>query len=96
MARTITDKQLAAQEITEALAGRDLAGTDWRDAAPLRQIAEAFQQTVTAETALTQAVTAARTAGHSWAQVAAVLGVSKQSAQQRYGPKHARDDSDER
>lgn len=92
MARTITDKQQAAQEIADALAGRDLAGTDWRDAAPLREIAEAFRQSIAAESTLAQAVAAARTAGYSWAQVGAVLGISKQSAHQRYSPKHAADD----
>lgn len=95
MARTITDKQQAAQEIADALAGRDPASTDWRDAAPLREIAEAFRESVAAESALAQAVAAARTAGCSWAQVGAVLGISKQSAQGRYGPKHA-DDNDKR
>lgn len=95
MARTITDKQQTAQEIAEALADRDQAGTDWRDATPLRHVAEAFQQTVTAEAELAQAVAAARNAGYSWAQIGAVLGISKQSAHQRYGPKHA-DTDDER
>lgn len=86
MARTITDKQQAAHEIAEVLAGRDSAGTDWRDAAPLRDIAKAFSRSVAAESELTRAVGDARSAGCSWAAIGAVLGISKQSAQQRYGP----------
>lgn len=35
---------------------------------------------------LQQAVTAARGSGHSWAAVGAILGLSRQAAQQRFGP----------
>lgn len=33
-----------------------------------------------------RAVTAARAEGHSWQDIASQLGISKQAAQQRYGP----------
>ena len=85
MARTITEKEQAANEIAERLARRDPNETEWRDAAPLRRVAEAFQASVAAESELRQAVADARSEGRSWAAIGAMLGVSKQTAQQRYG-----------
>ncbi len=85
MARTITEKEQAASQIADRLARRDPAETEWRDAAPLRRVAEAFGATVTAEAELAKAVANARAAGHSWAAIAAMIGVSKQTAQQRFG-----------
>ena len=35
--------------------------------------------------AITQAVTGLRNAGYSWAEIAALLGVTRQAAQQRWG-----------
>ena len=84
MARTITEKTQAANEIAERLARRDPAETEWRDAAPLRRVADAFQATVASESELADAVAAARAEGFSWAAIAAMLGVSKQTAQRRF------------
>lgn len=85
MARTMTDKQAAAERIADQLANRDPADTEWHEGAPLRHVAEAFQRSVVDELELTKAVAAARDKGCSWASIAAVLGTSKQTAQQRYG-----------
>lgn len=85
MARTIAEKQRAASEIAERLATRNLEETAWRDARPLRRIAKAFREQVAAEAKLAEAVAAARAEGCSWASIAAMLGVSKQTAQHRYG-----------
>lgn len=85
MARTITDKQRAAEEIAERLASRDPADTEWRDGAPLRRIADAFSRSVSAEAELADLVRAARADGYSWTAIGAVLGISKQTARQRYG-----------
>jgi len=84
MARTIVDKERAAAEIAERLANEE-EQPSWRDAEPLRRIADAFGRSVTADTELAQAVRAARAGGYSWAAIAAMLGVSKQTAQARYG-----------
>lgn len=84
MARTIADKQKVAAEIAERLARRG-DEPDWRDAEPLRRIAEAFRRSAAAEAELESAVHAARADGHSWASIAAMLGVAKQTAQSRYG-----------
>ena len=85
MARTIAEKQRAAAEIAERLAKRNLDETHWRDARPLRKVAEAFREQVAAEEKLAEAVAVARADGCSWASIAAMLGVSKQTAQHRYG-----------
>jgi transposase len=85
MARTTSEKNQVANEIAERLAKRDPERTDWRDAEPLRRIAEKFKQSVAAEADVAEAVAAARDEGYSWASIAAMLGVSKQTAQHRYG-----------
>jgi hypothetical protein len=84
MARTIAEKEQVAAEIAERLADRDQEPA-WRDAGPLRRIAEAFGRSVAADAELADAVRAARADGYSWAGIAAMLGVSKQTAQARYG-----------
>jgi len=84
MARTIVDKERAAAEIAERLANQEEQPA-WRDAEPLHRIAEAFRRSVSADAELAEAVRAARADGYSWAAIAAMLGVSKQTAQVRYG-----------
>lgn len=55
------------------------------DAAPLRALSLAVHQRDAAETAIRDAVTAARAEGLSWAVIGTVLGISRQGALQRYG-----------
>jgi hypothetical protein len=88
MARTLTEKEAAATRLADRLAGESDERT-WRDAEPLHRVAAAFSASVTADTELGEAVAAARTAGCSWASIAAMLGVSKQTAQARYGTPRA-------
>lgn len=52
----------------------------------LRTIAELAGQRNEVDNDLAAAVSAARNAGRSWSEIAAMLGVSKQAAQQKYGP----------
>jgi FAD/FMN-containing dehydrogenase len=85
MARTISEKERAAEELAARLANRDRSNDNWRDAAPLRRVAEAFAATVRDEAELAEAVQAARDAGFSWSAIGTMLGVSKQTAQARYG-----------
>lgn len=82
MARTMTEKERAASEIARRL---EATPVEWHDARPLKRIAAAFTKSVAAEQALAQAVRDAREAGLSWAAIAAMLGVSKQTAQRRFG-----------
>jgi len=83
MARTIVEKERVAAEIAERLAHQEQPA--WRDGESLRRVAEAFGRSVSADAELAEAVGAARAEGYSWAGVAAMLGVSKQTAQVRYG-----------
>jgi len=83
MARTIVEKERIAAEIAERLAHQE--EPSWRDAEPLHRVAEAFRRSVSADVELAEAVKAARADGYSWAGIAAMLGVSKQTAQVRYG-----------
>jgi hypothetical protein len=84
MARTIVEKERIAAEIAERLANQE-EQPSWRDAEPLRRVADAFRRSVAADADLAQAVSAARADGYSWAAIAAMIGVSKQTAQARYG-----------
>lgn len=59
----------------------DLSVEDPRE---LRDIAHALAAVAAAEQDLAAAVTAARTAGRSWSDVARVLGISRQAAQKRF------------
>ncbi len=54
------------------------------DPRALLQIAAAREACQQAETGLRQAVAAARRAGHPWSAVAAILGGTRQAAQQRF------------
>jgi len=84
MARTIVEKERIVAEIAERLASQE-EQPSWRDAEPLHRIAETFRRSVAADAELAEAVKAARADDYSWAAVAAMLGVSKQTAQVRYG-----------
>jgi len=65
-----------------------IAGIDRSEAAPLDRLREALdvagRLSSTADLLVDHFVQFARAAGHTWAEVGAVLGVSKQAAQQRY------------
>lgn len=86
MART-TDQIIAT---AEALARRfeagdlpDTKGTI-RDARPLRDVREAFEDLAHAERRLADRIIVARAAGHSWASVGMMVGTSGEAVRQRY------------
>ncbi|MCU1504884.1 MAG: hypothetical protein JWM12_4238 [Ilumatobacteraceae bacterium] len=54
------------------------------DTSVLREIAELVDRREDVDQDLAAAVRAARTAGRSWSEIAAMLGVSKQAAQRKY------------
>lgn len=83
MARTLAERERVAAGIADRLAKQE--EPSWRDAEALRRIADAFGRSVTADREVAEAVRAARADGHSWAAIAVMLGVSKQTAQARYG-----------
>lgn len=55
------------------------------DASRLRRISDAVRAVATSETELADAVAEARVHGHTWTQIATMLGTSRQAAQERYG-----------
>lgn len=56
------------------------------DTSALRDIAELAERRTALEGELTEAVRRARAAHRSWSEIGAMLGVSKQAAQRKYGP----------
>lgn len=58
---------------------------DFRDAAALRVLRDAFITRAEAERHLGAAVASARHEGHSWAAIGAMVGTSGEAARQRYG-----------
>ena len=84
MARTIAERERVAAEIADRIANQ-AEPPAWRDAEPLKRIADAFGRSVAADRELAEAVDAARVDSYSWAAIAAMLGVSKQAARARCG-----------
>jgi hypothetical protein len=72
----------------EAWADR-VSVSDFREAdtGGLRAIAELVDRRDHVEEEITAAVRAARQANRSWSEIGAMLGVSKQAAQRKYGHK---------
>ena len=56
------------------------------DTSALRDIAELAERRTALEGELAEAVRRARKAHRSWSEIGAMLGVSKQAAQRKYGP----------
>lgn len=55
------------------------------DAEPLQRIAVAFSRAAAADVELAEAVNVARAEGCSWAAISAMMDVSEQTAEARYG-----------
>jgi len=55
------------------------------DGADLRAIGEALRAVAASHLSLADQVATARANGRTWTQIAAVLGVSKQAARERFG-----------
>jgi len=66
--------------------GKDTAAARLPDPGALLEIAAARDACQQAAAALRHAVAAARQAGHPWSAVAAILGGTRQAAQQRFAP----------
>lgn len=85
MPRTREQLEQAAADAVAWLDSLDPAGTPAEDPQDLRRIGLALVEVGAAEQKLTEAVAEARRNGRSWAEIAMVLGVSKQAARERYG-----------
>ncbi|MGF2947131.1 hypothetical protein [Mycobacterium sp.] len=55
------------------------------DASRLRRIGDAVRAVASSQVELADALAEAREHGHTWTQIAAMLGTSRQAAQERYG-----------
>jgi hypothetical protein len=87
MPRTREQLQRAADEAERWLDSLDpaaIASPD-ADASHLRRLGAAVRAAATSQAELADAVAAAREHGHTWTQIATMLGTSRQAAQERYG-----------
>lgn len=87
MPRTREQLQQAADDTERWLESLDPAAIDSpdADASRLRRIGAAVRAAAASQVELGDAVAAAREHGHTWAQIATMLGTSRQAAQERYG-----------
>lgn len=74
----------AAERWLDSLEPTAIASSE-ADATHLRRIGAAVRAASTSQAELADAVAAARDHGHTWTQVATMLGTSRQAAQERYG-----------
>jgi hypothetical protein len=84
MTRTRVEQAAALERWADAVKTEDLQVADTE---ALRAIAELVDQRHHVDTELTRAVWSARSAHRSWSEIGAMLGVSKQAAQRKYGDK---------
>ncbi len=83
MSKTTRDEKAAALERwADNVEPGDLIAVD---ASALRQLAKLTDQREALDRAITEAVHASRQANRSWSKIGAMLGVSKQAAQRKYG-----------
>jgi hypothetical protein len=85
MPRTTQEILDQADELAARFEAHEPKPGDVADAGPLREVRRAFQERATAERRLGDAVADARTQGHSWAAIGAMVGTSGEAARQRYG-----------
>lgn len=87
MPRTREQLQQAADDAERWLDSIDptAIGLPDADATHLRRIGAAVRAASTSQLELADAVAAARDHGHTWTQIATMLGTSRQAAQERYG-----------
>jgi hypothetical protein len=85
MPRSAKEILARADELARRFEDYEPEPGDLRDAAALRDIADAFTRLAAAERDLADAVHVARGGGHSWAAIGAMLGTSGEAARQRYG-----------
>lgn len=88
MVETMTKSRAERAAALESWADTvDPADLRQADTDSLRHIAELAQQRDQVDSELIESVRAARAAHRSWSEIGAMLGVSKQAAQRKYGTK---------
>lgn len=83
VSKTRADRARALEEWADSIEPADLKVADTKT---LRAIAELADQRAEIDDALEAAVRTARRANRTWSEIGAMLGVSKQAAQRKYGP----------
>ncbi len=83
MTKSRADRAAALEAWADSVEPDDLVQAE---TSTLRAIVELVEQRDQVDDGLTAAVKAAREAGRSWSEIGAMLGVSKQAAQRKYGP----------
>jgi len=73
-----------AEKWLDSLDPQAIASPD-ADASRLRRIGQAVRDRGNVEAELAEAVADARAHGHTWTQIATLLGVTKQSAREKFG-----------
>lgn len=77
------ERAAALERWADTVDSEDLTTADTES---LRVIAELTERRDEIDDELLEAVRAARRANRSWSEIGAMLGVSKQAAQRKYGP----------
>lgn len=85
MPRSIQGILAQADDLAKRFEDFDPGDDAGLDACALRRIRQAFARRAEAEREISEAVAVARTEGHSWAAIGAMLGTSGEAARQRYG-----------
>lgn len=83
MTKSRAERAAALEEWADRVDYEDL---EFAETSTLRTIAALVEQREKADEGLQTAVKAARESGRSWSEIGAMLGVSKQAAQNKYGP----------
>ena len=86
MSKTRAQRAEALEEWTDRVDPADLVEAD---TASLQLISKLATRRDTIDEHLVEAVRSARVEGRSWSMIGAMLGVSKQAAQRKHGPKPA-------
>lgn len=84
MSKSRADRAAALEEWAETVDATDLRPADTNS---LRHIAKLARQRDQVDSELADSVREARAARRSWSEIGAMLGVSKQAAQRKYGTK---------
>ena len=77
------ERAAALEQWADNVSPEDLSTADTES---LRVIAELAERRDAIDDELLEAVRAARRSNRSWSEIGAMLGVSKQAAQRKYGP----------
>ncbi len=85
MPRTVNEILAQADDLAARFEAHEPDPERVTDAAALRAVRLAFLARAAAERRVADAVSVARTDGHSWAAIGAMVGTSGEAARQRYG-----------